>query len=99
MTIAQYDIERAALAQNNTTAPVEVALSNASNASSALSAGLYIITSNVDCTFLQGSAPTALTTSRKLWANTYRYLSVQDTSNKVAGIVATGTGTLSIEKI
>lgn len=80
------------------TAPVRVALSTSTNRSTLLPPGNYKISSDVDCTFLQGgSAVTAATTSRPCWAKTYLPLRVSSSADGyVAGIVATGTGTLYI---
>ena len=87
--------------QFNNTAPVLVSLSTSTARSTVLSRGLYVMTCDVDCTFLQGaSTVNALTTSRSLWARSYRWVYVHgDEDGYVAAILASGTGTLSLEKV
>lgn len=102
MTISQIDLERGRLAQKNTDAAVKVTLSNVSNVSAALDPGLYIITAADDCFFMQGpsNVTAAAATGRVLHGRSYRELYVSNSLDTyVAGIVATGTGTLSIERI
>jgi hypothetical protein len=72
--------------------------SDASAATGAtIAAGLYIITSNVDCHIETGASPVATAAHDALWAKTYRYLYVAS-ALKVAAIVDTSgdTGTVTI---
>lgn len=95
------DMERGALLQPGKTAPVEIAISDAtSTQSAALAVGLYVVTSDIDVAFLVAANPTALTSSNKLWARTYRWVAIETASDKVAAIrLETATGTVSIEKV
>lgn len=87
--------------QTGDTAPTEITISDAnSTQSAALTVGLYLITADIDVAFLVASDPTATTSSRKLWAYTYRYLYIDTANDKVAAIrINANTGTVSIEKI
>lgn len=87
--------------QINTSAPTLVSLTTSTARSAALTRGLYIITCGQNCTWLQGGSTVEATANhRRLWANTYRWLYVHGTEDAyVAGILASGTATLSIEKI
>jgi len=83
-------------------APVEIAISDGSSAQSTLlTPGEYIITTNLDVAFVVGEDPTATSSSRKLWAYTYRYLTIDGaTSMKVAAVrLVSSTGTVSIERL
>jgi hypothetical protein len=83
-------------------APTNVSVTTSTARSAQLAVGLYEITTDADCFFLQGSVTVdALTTSHPLWANTYRLVYVSDTTTKgyIAAITASGTATLRISKI
>ena len=87
--------------QPGSEAPIEITIANAnSTQSAALAAGLYLLTSDIDVAFLVAVNPTALTTSRKLWAHTYRWLHIATADDKVAAIrLIAATGTVSIERV
>ena len=88
--------------QENSAAPVLLTVSSSTATSTVLTKGLYIITSDVDLTFLQGaSTVTATTSHRRLWGGTYRWVWVTRPSvdGYIAAITTGATGTLSIEKV
>lgn len=84
----------------NSVPPTLVTISATSNTSAQLALGSYIISSDINCTFLQGASDVvALTTSRRLWEATYRNATVTDVGVDDYVAVIGEDGTLSIEQI
>jgi hypothetical protein len=88
---------------NGWDAPTLVSLTTTSaRTAAALSKGNYIITCESDCTYIQGASDCAATAnSRRLWAKSYVRIDIPSDTTKqyIAAILASGTATLSIERI
>lgn len=69
-----------------------LSITTSSAATSALSAGVYMLVSDVDCFIANGA--TATTSDMPLKANVPMFWAL-DANDKIAGIVATGTATLT----
>ena len=98
MAYNRNQAEQDSLCQSFVYLPHILRLTTATNAmSTALNAGRYRMTSDVDCFVVQGAAGTlaANTVCTPLWGGTYDYFTVQGTADKnVAGITSAGSGYL-----
>lgn len=85
-----------------TQASVRVSLATTTARSALLPPGNYQVTCDVDCFILQGGSAVdaVLATSNVLWSKGYIKVRVGDASDGyIAGILASGTGTLHILKV
>lgn len=82
-------------------APIPIAATTSSVRSALLEPGLYRITSDTDCTFLQGgSGVVALTSSNPLWSKSYLPLRVTSAADGyVAAIHASATAAVRIIRV